>query len=192
MACRCDNGLEHGWILCTGRSRAVTSVSWGSDISPLGRFSKVGCTSKSSRRNIKLQVLLDLTDNNYRKHNGVQPNCPFVSPEHYYDTLHFDVLSDQFPYIYLIGNPNEQSLSPRRNQYNHNTPPTTTPIPNVGLWLRKNIILYITWLAAIADWRLRVSVLSTAGLVAERPSPAWTCTPIPRSCDEVPELSGVA
>jgi hypothetical protein len=62
-------------------------------------------------------------------------------------------------------------------------------MPNIELWLSANIIFYITWDAGVADWRLRWSGLDTAGLVAERPTPAWTRGLIPRSCEDVVEFS---
>lgn len=51
--------------------------------------------------------------------------------------------------------------------------------PNVGLWLRIDIIMYITWLGGVADCRLRVSVVAPVGFVAELPTPAgkWGSTP---------------
>ena len=68
----------------------------------LRAVSKGGCTNKSSRRHIKLQMPLDSTHSNYKKHNGRQPKCQFVSLDHYYDYGRFNLLNNQHNnFIYL-------------------------------------------------------------------------------------------
>ena len=44
--------------------------------------------------------------------------------------------------------------------------------PNVALWLPTDIVIYITWVAGVANWRLRLYVAAPASFVAELPTPA--------------------